>query len=77
MPKLLKARPPKDGVEECTVRRLATSRHAPADWIARARMITGSWDGARTTQIAAELRCHPQRDCCVRRDRVNAARLLA
>jgi Mn-dependent DtxR family transcriptional regulator len=23
-------------------------------------MITRSWDGARTSQIAAELHCHPQ-----------------
>jgi transposase len=60
MPKLLKARPPKDGVEERTVGKLATSRHAPADWIGRAQMITRSWQGARTTQIAGELGCHPQ-----------------
>jgi len=60
MPKLLHARPPKDPDEERTVRKLAASRHAPGDWIQRARMITRSWDGARTTQIAAELGCHPQ-----------------
>jgi len=42
------------------VRKLANSRHAPADWIMRARMIARSWDGLRTTQIASELRCHPQ-----------------
>ena len=60
MPKLLFARRPRDATEERTVRRLATSRHAPGDWIQRARMIARSWDGARTTQIAAELGCHPQ-----------------
>jgi transposase len=60
MPKLLHARPPKDPAEERQVRRLAASRHAPGDWIQRARMIARSWDGARTTQIAAELGCHPQ-----------------
>jgi transposase len=60
MPKLLFARPPKDSDEERTVRKLAASRHAPGDWIQRARMIARSWDGLRTTQIAAELDCHPQ-----------------
>lgn len=60
MPTLLSARPPQDLAEERAVRKLATSRHAPGDWIARARMITRSWDGARTSQIAAELYCHPQ-----------------
>src|SRR6266496_2082162 len=59
MPKLLRA-PPKDLGEERQVRKLAGSRHAPGDWIQRARMIARSWDGARTTQIAAELGCHPQ-----------------
>lgn len=60
VPSLLSARPPQDPAEERAVRKLATSRHAPGDWIARARMITRSWDGARTSQIAAELHCHPQ-----------------
>jgi transposase len=60
MPKLLHARPPKNPAEQRTVRKLAASRHAPGDWIQRARMIARSWDGARTTQIAAELGCHPQ-----------------
>ena len=60
VPKLLRARAPEDAVEERKVRKLARSRHAPADWINRARMITLSWDGLRTTQIASELRCHPQ-----------------
>src|SRR5215204_7187359 len=60
MPKLLRARPPQNTAEEHKVRKLANSRHAPADWIMRARMIARSWDGLRTTQIASELRCHPQ-----------------
>ncbi len=60
MPKLLRARAPQDGVEEQKVRKLANSRHAPGDWIMRARMIERSWDGLRTTQIAEELGCHPQ-----------------
>jgi transposase len=60
MPKLLFARPPEDATEARQVRRLARSRHAPADWIQRARMIARSWDGWRTTAIAAELGCHPQ-----------------
>jgi transposase len=60
MPKLLFARRPRDTAEERTVRKLAASRHAPGDWIQRARMIARSWDGLWTTQIAAELGCHPQ-----------------
>jgi transposase len=60
MPKLLRARLPLDSTEERQVRTLAGSRHAPGDWIRRARMITRSWDGLRTTAIARELQCHPQ-----------------
>ena len=60
MPKLLVVRLPTDDAEERQVRKLAASRHAPGDWILRARMIARSWDGLRTTAIAAELSCHPQ-----------------
>lgn len=60
MPKLLQARAPQDAAEERKMRKLANSRHAPADWIMRARMIARSWDGLRTAQIAQELGCHPQ-----------------
>jgi transposase len=55
----LYARPPADPAEERTLRRLAGARHAPASWIQRARIITGSWDGASVTRLAAELGCHP------------------
>lgn len=60
MPKLLFARAPQDEKEAHQIRKLAGSRHAPADWITRARMIVGSWDRKRTTAIAVELGCHPQ-----------------
>lgn len=60
MPKLLQARAPRDDAEERVVRKLAASRHAPGDWITRAKMIAWSWDGWRTSAIAAELHCHPQ-----------------
>jgi transposase len=60
MPKLLFARPPLDPKEEQQIRKLAGSRHAPADWIMRAKMIIGSWEYKRTTALAAELGCHPQ-----------------
>ena len=60
MPKLLRARPPLDADEERRVRKLAGSRHAPGDWIRRARMVARSWDGLRTSAVAAELGCHPQ-----------------
>jgi hypothetical protein len=60
MPKLLQARPAVDAREARQVHKLATSTHAPADWIFHAKMIQRSWEGARTTAIAAELRCHAQ-----------------
>lgn len=60
MPKLLFARAAADTEEERKVRKLAASRHAPGDWILRARMVARSWDGLRTTAIAAELGCHQQ-----------------
>jgi len=56
----LHARPATDPAEERTVRTLAASRHAPADWILRARIIARSWDGERAGQIAAGLGCHPK-----------------
>lgn len=60
MPKLLFARPPRDAAEERQIHKLAGARHAPGDWIRRARMITMSWQGQRTTTIATTLGCHPQ-----------------
>ncbi len=60
MPKLLCARAAVDAEEERRVRKLAASRHAPGDWIRRARIVARSWDGLRTSAIAAELGCHPQ-----------------
>jgi transposase len=60
MPKLLHAKSPCDVAGERQIRRLAQSRHAPGDWIRRARMIVRSWEGLRTTAIAKELGCHPQ-----------------
>jgi hypothetical protein len=61
MPKLLHARPPRDETERRLVCKLATSRHAPADWVWHAKMITRSWEGARTSTIAAEVGSHRRR----------------
>lgn len=74
MPKVLRARPPQDDGEEQKIRKLARARHAPADWIERARIITLSWDGLGVPAIAAMLGCH---DKTVRRwlHRFNAAGL--
>jgi hypothetical protein len=47
MPQWRHGRPPLDELEQRLVRKLATSRHAPADWVWHAKMITRSWDGAR------------------------------
>jgi transposase len=60
VPVLLFARPPIDPAEDRAIRKLAGARHAPGDWIRRARMIAHSWDGLHTTQIAERLGCHPQ-----------------
>jgi transposase len=47
-----------DPVEEQKIRKLAGARHAPADWIQRAKIITLSWAGWHTTAIAGGLGCH-------------------
>ncbi|WP_371749986.1 helix-turn-helix domain-containing protein [Streptomyces sp. NBC_01283] len=55
---MLSARPASDGSEEGKVRRLAGARHAPADWILRAKIIVLSWGGVRVPDIAQRLGCH-------------------
>jgi transposase len=60
MPMFLYARPAVDAVEEQKIRKLAGARHAPADWIGRAKIIMLSWAGLHTTAIAAELGCNPK-----------------
>jgi transposase len=57
MPTRLVARPPADPAEARRLRTLAAARHAPASWIQRARIVTGSWDGATVTQLAERLGC--------------------
>ena len=61
MPKILRARPPRDDGEERKIRTLAGARHAPADWMERARIITLSWDGLAVPAIAGQLGCHPKK----------------
>ena len=60
MPKHVKARPPQNKGEERTVRKLAQSYHAPADWKFHARMVVESWASKTPNEIANELNCHPQ-----------------
>jgi transposase len=60
MPKILRVQAAHDEKEERWVRKLAGSRHGPADWIFHARMVTRSWDGERVETIAQELHCDPQ-----------------
>ena len=60
VPKLLHARAPQNIEEERKIRKLAGSRHAPGDWIFRARIISLSWQGLRTAKIAEKLGCHPK-----------------
>src|SRR5215467_4933904 len=58
VPKYLRARAPHDDGEATKVRRLAGARHAPADWIERARIVALSWDGLGVAAIAARVGCH-------------------
>lgn len=60
MPRLLCARRPEDAEEGRKIRKLASSRHAPGDWILRARIISRSWQGLRNATIAEELGSHPK-----------------
>jgi transposase len=60
MPKILRVRAAQDEKEEKQVRRLAGSRHGPADWILHARIVARSWDGEGIEAIAQELHCDPQ-----------------
>jgi transposase len=53
----LHARAPADEAEERTLRKLAAARHAPASWVQRARIVTGSWDGATVAELAEQLGC--------------------
>jgi transposase len=72
VPKFLRARPAQDDGEDRKIRRLAGARHAPADWIERARIVVLSWDGLGVAEIAARIGCHENK---VRRwlHRFNAA----
>ena len=58
MPKFVRARPPLDEGESRKIRRLAGARHAPGDWIERARIIALSWDGLAVPAIAAKTGRH-------------------
>lgn len=60
MPKQVKSRAAQDPQEECQVRKLAGSHHAPADWKFHAQIVIQSWAGKTPHEIAAELKCHPQ-----------------
>lgn len=60
MPKHIQARSAVDAAEESNVRKLAASRHGPADVIRRAQMVVKSWEGKSVQTIAGELSCHPK-----------------
>lgn len=60
MPKILQARAAQDEREERQVRKVAASRHGPADWILHAQMVVRSWDGEQVEAIARALHCSPQ-----------------
>lgn len=58
MPKVLRARPPRDAREEDRIFTLAGSRHAPADWRRRAQIVVLSWRRVTTSGIAWYVGCH-------------------
>ncbi|MEV7630729.1 helix-turn-helix domain-containing protein [Actinoplanes sp. NPDC089786] len=60
MPALVFARRAVDGDELARVQKLAAARHAPADWVLRARIVTLSWSGLTVPQIARRVGCHPR-----------------
>jgi transposase len=60
MPALVFARPAVDGDELARVQKLSVARHAPADWVLRARIVTLSWSGLTVPQIADQVGCHPR-----------------
>lgn len=60
MPALVFARRAVDGDELARVRKLAAARHAPADWVLRARIVALSWSGLTVPQIAEQVGCHPR-----------------
>ena len=60
MPKILRVRVPADEKEERRVRKMAASRHGPADWIFHAQIVIRSWDGERVEAIARQLGCSDQ-----------------
>ncbi|GAB7042404.1 hypothetical protein JCM9533A_62540 [Catenuloplanes niger JCM 9533] len=47
-----------DEDEQARVRKLALARHAPADWVLRARIVAASWDGRSVPEIAGQVGCH-------------------
>ncbi|WP_424637206.1 helix-turn-helix domain-containing protein [Embleya sp. AB8] len=51
------ARQPVDGDEEKRIRRPAGARHAPGDWILRARIVTPSREGLYVPRVAALAGC--------------------
>jgi len=67
VPKYLRARAPHDDSEARKIRRLAGARHAPADWIEQARIITLSWDGLGSRPGAMDTG-HPEPGCPGSRD---------
>jgi transposase len=60
MPKILRARTAQDEKEERQVRKLAASRHGPADWIKHAGIVVLSWDGKGVEEIAKQVECSAQ-----------------
>jgi hypothetical protein len=54
---LVVARPAVDSDEQGRVKKLAGARHAPKDWVIRARIVVSSWEEEAVPQIAERVGC--------------------
>jgi transposase len=60
MSRMVVARPAVDGDERARVEKLAVARHAPKDWVMRARIVVLSWQQLTVPEIAVRVGCHPR-----------------
>ena len=60
MSRLVFVRSSVDDDERARVHQLAAARHAPKDWVTRARIVALSWEQLTVPEIAERVDCHPR-----------------
>jgi len=60
MSRLVFVRSAVDGDERARVQKLAAARHAPRDWVMRARIVALSWEQLTVPEIAERVGCRPR-----------------